>query len=431
MIPHSEKASRLDVERSYESTADQVHPFDTHEHDKSSQAKDCENATAPNPIRSIEIVEDLELQKWNYPKGNVPRLGFAFLSFIIAGMNDAAVGALVPYLEKYYDLNYTTVSLIFLTPFAGYAIAAFTNAHIHLRWGQRGVAILAPMCHVIAFTIVTIHPPFPALVVLYGLSGFGNGLADAAYCAWVGAMDKSNQIQGFMHSCYSLGALCAPLISTSMVVHSGLPWYSFFYVMIGISAVEWAGLMLTFWRKTGAVYRAENPAGGEDTGAVGLGGWIVTFMLRTRKATAFAAGVSGSGFWAGQTLGRAALGFVTERYGERICITIYLAFAVAMQLIFWLVPSFMASAIAVVFLGVFLGPMFPGAITVTAKLLPKHIHVSAMGFAMSMGGTGGTIFPFIIGPLASKYGVWAMQPFILGLLIVIAATWFSFPRISR
>jgi len=164
---------------------------------------------------------------------------------------------------------------------------------------------------------------------------------------------------------------------------------------------------------------------------VGLGGWIVTFMLRTRKATAFAAGVSGSGFWAGQTLGRAALGFVTERYGERICITIYLAFAVAMQLIFWLVPSFMASAIAVVFLGVFLGPMFPGAITVTAKLLPKHIHVSAMGFAMSMGGTGGTIFPFIIGPLASKYGVWAMQPFILGLLIVIAATWFCFPRISR
>ncbi|KAJ4028899.1 hypothetical protein NW761_014227 [Fusarium oxysporum] len=169
-------------------------------------------------------------------------------------MNDAAVGALVPY-------------LIFLTPFAGYAIAAFTNAHIHLRWGQRGVAILAPMCHVIAFTIVTIHPPFPALVVLYGLSGFGNGLADAAYCAWVGAMDKSNQIQGFMHSCYSLGALCAPLISASMVVHSGLPWYSFFYVIIGISAVEWAGLMITFWRKTGAVYRAENSAGREDTGA--------------------------------------------------------------------------------------------------------------------------------------------------------------------
>lgn len=33
-----------------------------------------------------------QVERWNYPKGNVAKLGFAFLSFIIAGMNDAAVG---------------------------------------------------------------------------------------------------------------------------------------------------------------------------------------------------------------------------------------------------------------------------------------------------------------------------------------------------
>lgn len=31
-------------------------------------------------------------QRWNKPRTNVGRLAFAFLSFIIAGMNDAAVG---------------------------------------------------------------------------------------------------------------------------------------------------------------------------------------------------------------------------------------------------------------------------------------------------------------------------------------------------
>lgn len=36
-----------------------------------------------------------EVERWNYPKSNVSRLGFAFLSFIIAGMNDAAVGVCV------------------------------------------------------------------------------------------------------------------------------------------------------------------------------------------------------------------------------------------------------------------------------------------------------------------------------------------------
>lgn len=33
-----------------------------------------------------------EAERWNRPRGNLGRLGFAFWSFIIAGMNDAAVG---------------------------------------------------------------------------------------------------------------------------------------------------------------------------------------------------------------------------------------------------------------------------------------------------------------------------------------------------
>lgn len=162
---------------------------------------------------------------------------------------------------------------------------------------------------------------------------------------------------------------------------------------------------------------------------VGVGGWIVTFMLRVRGAEEFAAGAVGSGFWAGQAAGRMALGFVTDRYGERLCIAVYIVLAIASQLIMWLVPQFIVSAVAVSLLGFFLGPMFPGAINLTAKLLPKHIHVSAMGFAMALGGTGGTIFPFGIGALAEARGVWVMQPFMLGLLVVLAVTWLLYPRV--
>lgn len=172
------------------------------------------------------------IQRWNRPKGNIARLGFSFWSFIIAGMNDGAVGALIPYLETYYNLNYTIVSLIFLTPFAGYSLAAVTNAQIHSRLGQRGIAIMAPICHIITYSILSAHPPFAVLVVANALSGFGNGLTDACFCAWIGSMDKANAVQGFLHSCYSTGALFAPLIATSMIVHSNLPWYNFYYVMV-------------------------------------------------------------------------------------------------------------------------------------------------------------------------------------------------------
>lgn len=154
-------------------------------------------------------------------------------------------------------------------------------------------------------------------------------------------------------------------------------------------------------------------------------------MLKVRHASPYASGVSGSGFWAGMTLGRAGLGFVTERYGERICLTIYLAICLGLELLFWLVPQFVVSAIAVAFLGFFLGPMFPGAVMVTAKLLPKRIHVSAIGFAMALGGTGGTVFPFIIGAIASSKGVKVLQPIILALIAVVTIVWLSFPRIKK
>lgn len=421
----------------------------------SSNITDDDNpATQPPPLP----VPDHPLQHWNQPRSNIPRLGFAFFSFIIAGMNDAAIGALLPYLEEYYNLSYTTVSLIFLTPFAGYSAAAFSNATIHSRFGQRGIAFLAPICHILTYVVIAVHPPFPAIVVINVLSGFGNGLTDACFCAWVGVMDKANAVQGVMHSCYSVGALLAPLIATNMVVSAGLPWWSFYYVMIAASVLEWVGLTLTFWHKTGAVYRDENPREEGDTKKggrtkealksritwtcaafffcymgveVGLGGWVITFMLRVRNASPYDAGISGTGFWAGMTVGRAGLGFITERYGERLCVTIYLALALALQLIFWLVPQFIVSAVAVALLGVFLGPMFPGCVMMASKLLPKHIHVSALGFAMALGGTGGTVFPFAIGAIAASKGVRVLQPIILALIACVGALWLSFPRIKK
>lgn len=135
-------------------------------------------------------------------------------------------------LESYYDLSYTIVSLIFLTPFAGYSVAAFTNARIHQTFGQRGVVIMAPLCHVITYIILALHPPYPVLVIANTISGFGNGLTDACFCAWVGVMDKANTIQGFLHSFYSVGALISPLIATSMVVKAELPWYNYYYLMV-------------------------------------------------------------------------------------------------------------------------------------------------------------------------------------------------------
>ena len=167
------------------------------------------------------------------------------------------------------------------------------------------------------------------------------------------------------------------------------------------------------------------------TSIVALGGWIVTFMLRVREAKRYAAGISATGFWAGMTVGRAVLGFITERYGERVCVSIYLAASVGLELIFWLVPKFVVSAVAVALLGFFLGPIFPAGVVMCAKLLPKRLHVSALGAATAIAGVGGAGVPFAVGAIAQARGVWVLQPIILALLAIITMLWLSLPRLKK
>lgn len=327
------------------------------------------------------------------------------------------------------------------------------------------------------------------MVVFFIFAGFGNGLADAGWCAWTGNMVSANKVQGFLQAFYSLGATISPLIATELVTRHDKPWYTWYYVMVSPYLVRspaqltyqqtaFAGLELivctaAFWHKTGAKYRAEtaqeSATAGSTTWAavknkvtllcgafflvyvgaeVALGGWIVTFMLRVRNATPYASGMSATGFWAGMTAGRALLGFITERFGERVCVSVYLAIALALELIFWLVPKFVrkapflcaatglttlqvVSVVAVSLLGFFFGPIFPGGVVMCAKLLPKHMHVSALGAATAVAGVGGAGVPFAVGAIAQQKGVWVLQPIILSLVVVLILLWLCLPRVKK
>ncbi|KAG8628031.1 hypothetical protein KVT40_003904 [Elsinoe batatas] len=400
------------------------------------------------------------LESWNHPRTNIHRTLAAFFSLFLTGMNDATYGAVIPYIESYYSLSYIVVSLIFLSPMAGYTTSALLNPWIHTKFGQRGVAIITPTCHVVAYVIVALHPPFPVLVFVYLLAGFGNGLADAAWNAWIGAMRNPNQVLGVLHALYGAGATVAPLCASALIVRGGRPWYMWYWVMLGAAVVEFVTSVWAFWGADGRAYRESHPRVGERKGSrlkealvtpasarviwlmsffllgyvgaeVALGGWIVLFMIRERDGAAFDSGVVATGFWLGITVGRLVLGFVTPRIGERLSIMIYLPLAAALQLIFWLVPSFLVSAIAVALQGFFLGPLFPAAVVACTKLLPKHLHVSGIGFAAAFGGSGGAIFPFAIGALAQAKGVQVLQPIILALLVVILGLWLGLPRMGR
>src|SRR5882757_3492609 len=98
-----------------------------------------------------------------------------------------------------------------------------------------------------------------------------------------------------------------------------------------------------------------------------------------------------------------------------------------LELLFWLVPQFYVSAVAVAFQGFFLGPLFPAAVVAATKLLPQRLHVSAIGFAAAFGGGGAALFPFAVGAIANSKGAQVLQPVALALLAAILILWCLLP----
>lgn len=392
-------------------------------------------------------------ERWNSSRTNIFRFSMTVYSFIIMGMSDGALGALLPYIETYYNISYTVVSILFLTPFIGYIVAALSNNLIHHHFGQRGVAFLGSFCRLVGYIPMAFHPPYPSLPFFMLITGLGIGLEDSAWNAWVGNMENANELLGLLHGAYGAGATVGPLFATAMITKGGLPWYYFYYVMIGAGVPMLILTTASFWGATAAKHRAAQEANsGSDkrtttrevlkkpipwllalfllgyVGAeVALSGWIVTFMLRVRNAEPFWAGLTVTFFWLGLTVGRVVLGFITGRIGEKLAITAYLLASVAFQLLYWLVPNFAASATFASLLGFFLGPLFPAAIVAATKLLPVDHHVSAIGFAAAFGGSGGALFPFAVGAIAQSKGVEVLQPIALAILLFILIIWMFLP----
>ncbi|RYP24979.1 hypothetical protein DL765_000207 [Monosporascus sp. GIB2] len=421
----------------------------------SSPDRESDMSPLPPPNTAVDV-----MQSWNHPRSNIVRIAACFWSFTVMGANDAAYGPLIPYIQEYYGLTYVVVSLLFLSPFVGYTIAAFLNDWLHRTSGQRGVGFLCSLCHLAAYVIIACHPPYPVLVVAFILAGFGNGVADAAFNAWVGNLNRANEVLGFLHGLYGVGAVLSPLIATSMITKAGLSWYTWYYIMIGMAAVEMISLTTSFWKADAQEYKDsltkhsdsakgslkdalfKKPAArvtwlcalfllGYVGVEVALGGWIVEFMIQVRHGEAFASGMTATGFWLGITFGRVILGFITPRIGEKLAIAIYLVLTIGCELLFWLVPQFIVSAVAVGLQGFFLGPLFPAAVVVMSKLLPRHLHVGAIGFAAAFGGSGAAILPFAVGAIAQAKGVQVLQPVILALLAVILGIWCGLPRMQK
>ncbi|KAL5641469.1 hypothetical protein ACGC1H_001822 [Rhizoctonia solani] len=305
----------------------------------------------------------------------------------LAGWNDATTGPLLPTIQAHYGVNFTIVSMLFVSNCVGFVSAAVINIHLTDRLGFGKVILLGALLQVLAYSILAPALPFPVMCIAYAINGFGIALQDAQSNGFVAELpNNASAKMGLLHAVYGAGAFIAPLIATQF---AQLPRWSFHYLTsLGVSVANAIVLLVVFKLRrqheimglpdpnvahshtethpsgTGNKYKEIFSSRAVQLMAffiwvyvgveVTIGGWIVTFVIEERGGGT-SAGYISSGFFGGLMLGRVVLLWVNEKIGERRVVYLYCLLCIALELVIWLVPNIIGNAIAVSIVGMLLG----------------------------------------------------------------------------
>ncbi|RTE83019.1 hypothetical protein BHE90_002481 [Fusarium euwallaceae] len=355
-------------------------------------------------------------------RNDVAKIIAVNFAMLMAGMNDAATGALIPYIQPSYNVGLLPVAILYLVNFSGWFLAAFTNVHLASRLGMGGTLVIGASIQLIAYALTFWKPPFLVFGSSFLFTGLGVLYLDAQVNTYVAYMRNSHRWLGVLHAAYGL-----------------------------VCNIAWSS-----WSFRDSLFKSSNYADGEGAGdqlkaalsqksvwmislffflyvgaEVTAGGWVIEFLIEVRHSPPNIAGYVASGFWGGLMIGRILLANITHKIGDRRMVFIYILIGLGLQLVFWLVPDVAVDAIAISLLGFIIAPFFPVGVSVLTNILPRELHVAAIGFMATVGQAGSAAFPFLTGAIASKAGVAVLQPIMVTLLVGMFLCWGLIPRTKR
>ncbi|OCH95942.1 MFS general substrate transporter [Obba rivulosa] len=387
----------------------------------------------------------------------------SFLALFLAGWNGGSTGALLPYIEKNYGINYAHVSILFVCTFMGYVVAAAGTGALSRKVGY-GHALCISIIVELMGNVINCSQQ-----VNFGLMCFGFfvvGLAFATqfglFNAYFAILDKPLLWTGVLHGIYGFGAFLSPLIATTMVTR-GIPYHFFYVTNVGINVPIFIMVWFAFRNLQQlpqqpadvAVQRGSNEEHtaafretlkskevwtlaiflmfyvGSESSLPCSGGWIVSYILEVRKGSPEGASWVASCFYLGLAIGRIVLPALNLLIGERRAVFFYLACAIALECVAWFVPLLATTALSTALVGLAISTFYASAITMGGKLIPRSMHADAFALMSSVGQSGSALWPLVVGLMSTKNGIWVVEPTVVALLGAQGIVWWMVPQSDR
>src|SRR5439155_11234303 len=188
-------------------------------------------------------------------------IGISFFAFILIGINDGAVGVLLPGMQTTYHTGKDTISLLFLAGTLGYFAASFNNGLLLDKLGNRRFLLLATLMMGLGFALLSSRPPFFLLLLGIVPIGFGGAMLDAGLNSYIASLPENTALLNYLHAFYGTGALLGPLVASSFLALDWV-WNSVYVVWIGLAMLLFLGIGLAFPNRETASEKEEQQAGG-------------------------------------------------------------------------------------------------------------------------------------------------------------------------
>ncbi|KAG8745884.1 hypothetical protein FRC12_014421, partial [Ceratobasidium sp. 428] len=155
---------------------------------------------------SIQTVTNshTEIPAWNLSlKKEWTAISACCLCMFLGGWNDATTGPLLPNFQERYHVNFTVVSMLFVSACVGFMSAAVLNVFMTDRFGFGKVILLGAMVQIVGYSLLAPAPPFPVMCLAYAINGFGNALQNAQANGLISALPNNTSAKmGLLHAGY-------------------------------------------------------------------------------------------------------------------------------------------------------------------------------------------------------------------------------------
>jgi len=354
-------------------------------------------------------------------------LGMAFLSFVSLGMHEGSLGVAWPSIRHDFGIPLDYLGMLLVASTCGVLISSFNSGWLLSRIEFGLLVVIANLLRAAGMLGYVLLPEWWMVVASALLVGLGAGTIDSGMNTFVAARYGSGPLN-WLHACYGLGAMTAPLIITILLAN-GLDWRWGFIIIAELQVIlaVYFAFNLKHWPSRLLLNDAQNNAQERAPSVltlgmlivwlgiavfffsvgveISVGQWSFTLFTEGRAVSVSRAGLWVSIFWGSLTFGRILFGFITERIGPTRLLRLGMGGMILGTLLLWWNPAILAGFSGLALIGFSIAPIFPVMIGLSPARFGQQNAANAIGFQVAAAYLGGAMIPALVGVAANALGL--------------------------